>query len=54
MKEVNEKKVRHASFKELLVQIRLRTFNFIKRNVVMVIALILACVTCFIVPPDKE
>ena len=54
MKEANEKRARHASFKELLVQIRLRTFNFVKRNVVMVIALILALVTCFIVPPDKE
>ena len=50
----NEKKSRHASFKGFLVHIRLRSFSFIKKNVVMVIALCLATITCFIVKPDKE
>ncbi|MBQ3041441.1 MAG: citrate transporter [Clostridia bacterium] len=34
--------------------IRLRSATFLKRNVVMLIALCLAIVTSFIVPPDKE
>lgn len=50
----NEKKSRHASFKGFLVHVRLRSFSFIKKNVVMVIALCLATITCFIVKPDKE
>ena len=50
----NEKKRRHASFKGFLVHVRLRSFSFIKKNVVMVIALCLATITCFIVKPDKE
>ena len=54
MKNTSEKKVQHASFKELLIAIRLRSATFLKRNVVMLIALCLAIVTSFIVPPDKE
>ena len=54
MKNTSEKKVQHASFKELLMAIRLRSATFLKRNVVMLIALCLAIVTSFIVPPDKE
>lgn len=49
----NEKIVRHASFKELVLAIRLRSVSFIKKNVVMVIALCLAIITAFIVPPTK-
>ncbi len=54
MKELNEKKAQHASFKELVIAIRLRSFSFIKRNIVMVVALCLAIITSFIVPLDKE
>lgn len=54
MKSKNEKAIKHASFKELLIAIRLRSFSFIKKNVVMVIAMILAVATSFIVRPDKE
>ncbi len=54
MKNASEKKAQHASFKELLMSIRLRSATFAKRNVVMLIALCLAIVTSFIVPPDKE
>ncbi len=54
MKNTSEKKVQHASFKELLMAIRLRSATFLKRNVVMLIALCLAIVTSFIVSPDKE
>ena len=50
----NERRVRHASFKEFLIHIRLKTFSFIKKNIVMVISLCLAVITAFIVPPDKE
>ncbi len=54
MKDTSERRVRHASFKEFLVHVRLRAFSFIKRNVVMVISLCLAVATAFFVPPDKE
>ena len=54
MNNTNEKKAQHASFKELLISIRLRSFSFAKRNVVMLIALVLAIATSFIVPPDKK
>ena len=50
----NEKKAQHASFKELVLAIRLRSVSFIKKNIVMVIALCLAIITAFIVPPDKN
>ena len=50
----NEKRAQHASFKELVLSIRLRSVSFIKKNIVMVIALLLAIITCFFVPPSKE
>lgn len=50
----NEKIAQHASFKELVLAIRLRSVSFIKKNIVMVIALLLAIITCFFVPPSKE
>ena len=49
-----EKKIQHASFKELVLAIRLRSVSFVKKNIVMVIALILAIITSIIVPPDRE
>lgn len=50
----NEKRAQHASFKELVLSIRLRSVSFIKKNIVMVIALLLAIITCFFIPPSKE
>lgn len=50
----NEKKAQHASFKELVLAIRLRSVSFIKKNIVMVIALCLAIITSIIVPPDEK
>ena len=49
----SEKKAQHASFKELILAIRLRSVSFIKKNIVMVIALCLAIITSFIIPPDS-
>ena len=54
MKEANEKKAQHASVKELLISIRLRSLSFAKHNVVMIIALILAIATSFIITPDEK
>ena len=54
MKNKSREWAKHASFKELLIAIRLRSFSFIKKNVVMVVAMVLAIATSFIVPPDKE
>ena len=54
MKDNSKKRENHASFKELLMAIRLRSFSFAKRNVVMLIALCLAITTSFIIPPDKK
>ena len=54
MKQANEKKAQHASFKELLIAIRLRSFSFARKNVVMLIALVLAAVTSFIIKPDEK
>lgn len=50
----SEKKAQHASFKELVLAIRLRSVSFIKKNIVMVIALCLAVITSIIVPPDEK
>ena len=50
----NEKRTQHASFKELVLSIRLRSVSFIKKNIVMVVALLLAIITCFFIPPSKE
>ena len=50
----NEKRAQHASFKELVLSIRLRSVSFVKKNIVMVIALLLAIITCFFIPPSKE
>ena len=50
----SEKKIQHASFKELVLAIRLRSVSFIKKNIVMVIALCLAIITSIIVPPDQK
>ncbi len=54
MKNENTKRQNHASFKELLISIRLRSFSFAKKNVVMLIAFFLAIATSFIIPPDKK
>ncbi len=54
MKSTSEQKVHHASFKELVLAIRLRSVSFIKKNVVMIIALCLAIATSFIIPPDGK
>ena len=54
MKDNSKKRENHASFKELLMAIRLKSFSFAKRNVVMLIALCLAIVTSIIIPPDKK
>lgn len=54
MKSKNEHIKKHASFKELMLAIRMRSVSFIKKNIVMLIALTLAVVTCFFVPPDKS
>ena len=54
MKNENTKRQSHASFKELLISIRLRSFSFAKKNVVMLIAFFLAIATSFIIPPDKK
>ena len=48
-----DKKATHISFKELLLAIRLRTFSFARKNVVMLIALVLAIVTSIIAPPKS-